>query len=66
MDAMEALAPWTQMDVSENLLLFLTRAVVPGKRELMLGDELDPNEIYFLSDGSGHLQKLVRSIPHES
>lgn len=30
-----------------------------GRKELQPGDELDPNEIYFLSDGNDKLQKLV-------
>ena len=34
-----------------------------GRREVQPGDGfLDPDEIYFLSDPNGRLQKLVRAI----
>ena len=32
-----------------------------GRKELQPGDNLDPNEIYFLSDCTGGLQKLVHT-----
>ncbi len=33
-----------------------------GRREVQPGEGLDPDEIYFLSDPNGRLQKLVSHL----